>query len=91
MRGFTLIELLVVIALIVILIGASIPIYTSLQVSAQLNESVDQIMQTMRLARTRAVERFNDAPHGIFFEINQGGAARYTLFQGSSYASRNDA
>lgn len=91
MRGFTLIEFLLTLAMIVILVGATLPLYTNLQVSAQLNENTDQLTQTLRLARVRAIERLNNEQHGIYFNIDQNGQDSYTLFQGSSYASRNAA
>lgn len=86
--GFTLIELLVSLAIIVVLVGAAIPLYSGLQVSAQLNESTDQLLQTMRLARSLSVERRNDSPHGVYFDINPNGADRFIFFQGTSYATR---
>lgn len=87
-KGFTLIELLVSLAIIVVLVGAAIPLYSNLQVSAQLNESTDQLLQTIRLARSLSVERRNDSSYGVYLDINQNGADRFIFFQGTSYAAR---
>ncbi len=83
-KGFTLVELLVVIAITLLLAAATVPIYGSLQVSSQLNENTSQIVQNLRTARERSVARLNNAQHGIYFTTNS-----YTLYQGSSYASRS--
>lgn len=88
-KGFTLIEILLVIGLGIMLIAAAIPIYSNLQVSSQLNESSAQCAQTIRLARTRSAARLHNSSHGVFFDINPTGSDRYVLFEGSSYASRN--
>jgi len=87
-KGFTLVELLVVIAITIILAGAAVPIYGGLQVSGQLNETNSQIVQTLRIARQRSISRVNDATHGVYFEIDPIGDDSYTLYQGSSYATR---
>lgn len=90
-NGFTLIELLLVVALTLVLVTATIPLYGNLHVSAQLNENVSQIVQTVRTARARSVGRFNDSPHGVYFEINGGGDDRFVLYQGASYGARDPA
>lgn len=87
--GFTLIELLISIAIIATLVAAALPLYSGLQISAQLNESAEQIIGTLRLARTLSVERKYDSSHGIFFDANPAGSDRIILFAGASYATRN--
>lgn len=85
--GFTLIELLIVIALTAILAATVAPIYGNLQVSAQLNENSTQSVQYLRTARERAAARYNNAQHGVYFDINSGDDV-ITLYQGASYAAR---
>jgi prepilin-type N-terminal cleavage/methylation domain-containing protein len=87
--GFTLIELLIVIAVTLILAAAAAPIYGNLQVSSQLNDSSDQIIQTLRTARTYSISRLNNASHGVYFEINPSASDRFILYQGASYATRD--
>lgn len=89
LNGFALIELLISIALISLLIAAAFPLYSGLQVRAQLNESAEQITETLRLARILSVERKYDSEHGIFFDINPASSDSIILFVGASYASRN--
>lgn len=88
--GFTLIELLIVMALVVLLIGAAVPIYSNFQTSSQLNESAAQVASTLRLARTFSVARQNNSSYGVIIEVNPG-ADRVILFLGTSYAGRNPA
>lgn len=89
MRGFTIIEFVIGMALMVVLIGAALPIYSNLQVSAQLNESSEELMHMMRLARARSVERYNNSSHGVYIEVNPAAPDRVVLYQGFSYASRD--
>ncbi|MFH1790267.1 MAG: prepilin-type N-terminal cleavage/methylation domain-containing protein [bacterium] len=82
--GFTLVELLITISITLALAVAAVPIYGNLQVSAQLNDNSSQITQTIRVARQRSLAGLNNSDHGVYF-----GSHVYTLFQGSSYASRD--
>ena len=82
--GFVLIELIIVLAVFAIISAVSVPVYSNLQTSAQLNESSNELIQTIRTARGRAVARVNDAAHGIYLQSD-----RYTLYQGSSHSGRN--
>jgi prepilin-type N-terminal cleavage/methylation domain-containing protein len=87
--GFTLIELLIVIAIALILSAGAVPIYGGLQVTSQLNDSEDKIIQTIRTAQLRAVAGLNDSSHGVYFDISESGVDRYILFQGTSFDTRN--
>ena len=91
MKGFTLTEILIVIGISLILAVAAIPIYGNLQVQSQLNENTSQIIQVVRTARERSVAGYNNAQHGVYFEINTLGNDKYILYQGSTYASRSSA
>ena len=88
-RGFTLVELLIVMSITLILVFASAPIYGSLQVKAQLDETTAQTIQTLRTARENSVARYHNSAHGVYFDINAGGNDNYILYQGDSYATRD--
>jgi len=83
-KGFTLIEILIVTAITLILVVAAAPIFGNLQVSSQLNEHSSLIIQAIRIARERSVARLENSAHGVFFT-----STTYTVYQGSSYATRN--
>lgn len=90
-KGFTLIELLIVISIVVVLLASSIYIYGNLQVTSQVDNSTNLIIQNLRIARQRSVSRLNNSIHGIYVEINPSADDRVILFQGASYATRDTA
>ncbi|MBI2097780.1 MAG: GspH/FimT family pseudopilin [Candidatus Vogelbacteria bacterium] len=87
MHGFTLIELLLVIAIFLVVGVVVTPLYGNLSVATQLNEEASQLVQTIRLARERAVSGFHSSRHGVCFESAAGGG-RYILYQGADCATR---
>ena len=87
--GFTVVELLIIMGIMVVLAAAAAPLYGNLQVSAQLNENISQIIQTARIARERAFSRLNNSSHGVYFETNPSAADKFVLYQGGSYAARD--
>lgn len=90
-KGFTLVEFLLAMAVMIILTGIALPLYTNLQLGAQLNESTAQLVQNIRLARELSVSRSHDGSYGIYIDSNPAGSDRYILFQGTSYALRETA
>ncbi|KKQ27670.1 MAG: hypothetical protein US42_C0007G0061 [Candidatus Magasanikbacteria bacterium GW2011_GWC2_37_14] len=86
--GFTLIELLIVIGITIALLSASIPIYGSLQVKAQLSETSSQLVQSLRSARENSIGRFNNSAHGVFLNLTSSPNS-YTIYQGNSFVTRN--
>jgi len=82
-QGFTVIELFLVITLTLVLVSLSVPIYSSLQISNQLNGSTSLLVQTLRTGKERSMARVNNSIHGIKLQENS-----YVLYQGSSYATR---
>jgi type II secretory pathway pseudopilin PulG len=84
-KGFTTIELLVVIGIMVITVAAVLPMYSNLQVTAQLNETNSQIAQTLRIAKEESMSRLNNANHGVKFF-----SGSFVLYQGTSYALRDN-
>ena len=85
-RGFVLTELLIALAILLLIGAAATPLYSRLYVGTQLSSSRSDLSQTLSTARTRARARLNDASHGVYLQ-----AQSYTLYQGSSYASRTTA
>ncbi len=83
-NGFTFVEILIVLGITAILAVSAGFIYGNFQVSAQLNESSAQVIQTIRTARQRSISRVNNSRHGVKLQSD-----RYILYQGSSYSSRD--
>jgi len=89
-RGFTVVELFLVISITLILVLASIPIYNSLQIKAQIGESTAQLVQNLRLAKQNAKARYQNASgYGIYLDLNGSPYDKYVLYYGTSYATRN--
>ncbi len=83
-KGFTLMEVLLIVSISILLAITTLPIYSNLQISSQLEGNTSQIIQIIRTARERSAAGFNNAQHGVYFQ-----ADRYTLYQGTSYTSRD--
>ncbi|MDA1334732.1 MAG: hypothetical protein O2794_01790 [bacterium] len=84
--GFTTVELLVVIALLMIMGAATLPIYGNFQVRSQINEGRNQVIQALRLARERSVNRLGNSPHGVYLDLQAEGLDQYILYKGTSFA-----
>jgi len=80
-RGFTFIEVIIVIAVLGIIVGLGIPFYQSFQVSSQLDNTTQQLIQTLRRAQLKATASENFSDFGVHFELQS-----FTLFQGSTYS-----
>jgi prepilin-type N-terminal cleavage/methylation domain-containing protein len=87
-QGFSLVEILVAISIMAIMVIAGLFFYNNLQLSTQLDENTNQIIQTLRTAREKSVAGYNSSPHGVYFLVT-GSPDQYILYQGVSYVSRN--
>lgn len=83
-KGFTLVEILLAIALVAVLAGFSIPAYRYFQVQNELSIAADQIVGSLRRAQILSQAVDGDATWGVDIRTGQ-----ITMFQGSSYASRD--
>jgi type II secretory pathway pseudopilin PulG len=83
MKGFTLIELLIVIGASIAIAALTIPVGVNFYTTQVLDETTSDALALFRRAREQAVFQKNDSAFGI--KVFSGS---YTIFQGSSYASR---
>ena len=79
-KGFTFIEVLLVIGIIGVLVGLAIPFYQSFQVSSQLDNSTQEIVQTLRRAQARSMASESLSAFGVHFA-----GRKFVLFQGAIY------
>ena len=84
MHGFTLLEVILSIVLISIITAVTIPLYESAFTRNELAVAEHTLMHTLRRASARAAASENDSPWGVYIQL-----ASVTIFQGSSYALRN--
>lgn len=86
MNGFTLVEMLVVIAILAIVMGASAPLYQSLNNGSQLDAASNILVQDLYQAQSYARNHADDTSWGV--AVN---GQIITLFSGTTYATRNAA
>jgi len=86
--SFTLVELLVIIAILLILIAIAIPNLRFFQKESDLENSAQEIINTLRLAQNKTLASEGASQYGVYFD-NLTSPNQYTLFKGASYASRN--
>ena len=80
-NGFTLVEVLIVIGILGIIVAFAIPFYQSFQVSSQMDNFTQEILQNLRRAQVRAMASESFSEFGVHFESN-----RFVIFRGSSYS-----
>lgn len=82
--GFTLIELLLTLAVIALLGALSAPYFMTFHISSQSNTTTQEIVQSLRRAKIRAIASENDDNWGLALKDQ-----KITLFKGSAYSSRD--
>ena len=87
-RGFTFIEILVVIGIIGLFIGLSIPQLRSFQQVSHLENINKEVIAALRLAQSHTLASKGALQYGVYFDV-MSTPNQYTLFQGSSYATRD--
>ena len=86
--GFSLLELLIVLAIFFIIATAVITYAAQGYSRQQLLAAEVGIRTSLKEARDLAKEGFADMPHGVYFDKS---ASSYTIYAGSSYATRDTA
>ncbi len=82
------IELLITVAIFLALGAVVLPVAGNFYTSSSLEQESNNLLTTLRYARTRSFARVNAAAHGVNFEPSAA-PPRYTLYQGASYAVRD--
>lgn len=82
--GFTLMEIMIVLAIMLILAAASAPFYSFFQSFGALNSSKQEVLENIRLTRSKALAGENNSSFGVYFSSN-----KYTIYQGDSYVARD--
>lgn len=87
MKGFTLVQLLVVMSIFIILTLIAVPSIRSFQRESDLNNSAEEIINTLRLAQNKTISSEGASQWGVYFSTTTD-YHQYTLFKGSDYNSR---
>jgi prepilin-type N-terminal cleavage/methylation domain-containing protein len=83
-RGFTLLEMLLTIALAAIVAGFTFSTGFDFLRTQNLDESANNMIETLRRAQIQALTQKNDSSFGVRILSDS-----YILFEGDSYAARN--
>jgi len=86
--GITLVELLLVVTILTILLTISVSVFRFFQRSSDLNNSVDQIVNILRLAQNKTLASEGPDQYGVYFDMTTS-PYQYTLFKGNDYSSRD--
>lgn len=87
-RGFTILEIIVVVAILTIVFGYAVGAGSNFYFNQALIGERDSLVGMLRSARNRALDNVNQLSHGVYVSTSTG---RYIVFDGASYASRNQA
>ena len=82
--GFTLVEIVVVVSIIVVVLAFAAGVGSDFYRNHMLISERDSLVSLLRNTRSKAMGNVNQSDWGLYI-----GAAAYTVFEGSSYASRN--
>jgi Tfp pilus assembly protein FimT len=86
--GFTLVEVLTIVGILIVLIVISVPALRFFQKESDLNNSTEEILNTLRLAQNKTIASEGASQYGVHFETG-----KYVLFKGTTYdplATDND-
>ena len=83
-NGFTLIESLIVLGIFMLMTVVAIPAYRNFQKQADLINTTEAIINTLRLVQSKTLASEQASQWGVHFTSSE-----YTLFKGADYALRN--
>ena len=86
-KSFTLVELLVIVGIMITLTAISIPAFHFFQSESKLSNSAEEITNTLRLTQNKTLASEEASQWGVYFTTSTQ-LHQYTLFEGSSFASR---
>ena len=85
-KSFTLVELLVVIGILIILIAIAVPNLNFFQRESDLNNSAEEIINTLRLAQNKTIASEEASSWGVRFSTSTT-PHQYTLFKSGDSTS----
>ena len=86
-KGFTLVEMLVTLGIVALIAAASMPAFWNFLNKYQLDANGRDLVHTLRQAQRLSMESEGGYAYSVHLITGAGGS--YTLYRGSSYASRD--
>ena len=86
-KSFTLVEVLIIVGILIVLIAISFPAFRFFQKESDLNNSIEEIINTLRLTQNKTLVSEGASSWGVYFSTSTD-PHQYTLFKGENYASR---
>ncbi|MDP2864425.1 MAG: hypothetical protein Q8N73_02100, partial [bacterium] len=80
--GVTLIELVVILGILILLTALAVPTFIFFQTETDLNNSTEEIINTLRVAQNKTLGSEGASNYGVHFESD-----KLVLFKGTSYDS----
>jgi len=87
-NSFALIEALLIIGILFILLSIALPNFRLFQQQSDLNDAIEEIINTLRLAQNKTLASEGDDQWGVYFETSTF-PHQYILFKGKSFATRD--
>lgn len=87
-QGLTFVELVVVVGILLIILGISIPALRIFERGKSVEHTAESIIAVLQEAQQNSITRKNESTWGVSFDTASN-PQQYILFEGSSFASRN--
>lgn len=87
-KSFTLVEVLVVVGILIILLAASIPAFQFFKKGSDLDNTAEEIINTLRLAESETLASKGSSQYGVYFATSSS-PQQYILYKGVSYGARD--
>lgn len=89
-KGIALLELILVLGIFLVLIGILSSAFNYFQRESALNNSAQEVINTLRLAQNKTLASERASQWGVYFDISSQ-PQQYILFKGESYLNRDSA
>lgn len=87
LKGFTIVELLVIVGILIILTAITIPNLHFFQKESDLNNTKEEVINTLRLAQNKTLASEGASQYGVYFDATST-PNQYTLFKGRAFSLR---
>ena len=87
--GFSAVELIIVLGIFTLVLSLAIPSFGNWHASVLANDAYYEIVDALRLVKSRSQSGYNNSAHGVYLTINSEVNDKYTIYQGNSFLDRD--